>query len=46
MLRGVTVNIEQGEKVAFIGANGEGKSTCIKLIAGARARGSLLGCGA
>lgn len=34
VLRGVDFVIERGEKVAFLGKNGEGKSTMSKIIAG------------
>lgn len=34
VLRGTTFHLERGEKVAFIGKNGEGKTTLSKLIGG------------
>jgi len=34
ILRGVNLTIEQGESVALLGANGAGKSTWLKIIAG------------
>jgi ATP-binding cassette, subfamily F, member 3 len=34
VLRGTTFHMERGEKVAFIGKNGEGKTTLSKLIGG------------
>jgi len=37
VLRGVDFVIERGEKVAFLGKNGEGKSTMSKIIAGLEA---------
>ena len=33
-LRGVTFGITQGESVGIVGANGQGKSTLLKLVAG------------
>jgi ABC-2 type transport system ATP-binding protein len=33
-VRGATFNVEQGESVGLVGANGHGKSTLLKLIAG------------
>jgi branched-chain amino acid transport system ATP-binding protein len=33
-LRGVTLNVREGELVALIGSNGAGKSTCLKALAG------------
>ena len=33
-LKGVSFSIEKGEAVALIGANGSGKSTMLKIIAG------------
>ena len=36
---GATLNMELGERVALVGANGQGKSTLIKLIAGEAAAG-------
>ena len=34
VLRGVDFTLERGEKIAFIGKNGEGKTTLAKIIAG------------
>ncbi len=34
VLKGVTITINRGEKVAFVGRNGEGKSTLVKCIMG------------
>jgi ATP-binding cassette subfamily F protein 3 len=34
VLKNVTLNIQQGQRVAFVGANGQGKTTLIKLISG------------
>lgn len=34
VLRGVTLCVEQGERVALVGPNGEGKSTLVKTIIG------------
>ena len=34
IFRQVNVTIERGEKVAFVGRNGEGKSTLVKIISG------------
>jgi ABC-2 type transport system ATP-binding protein len=33
-LRGVSFDVHQGEAVGLVGANGQGKSTLLKLIAG------------
>ena len=33
-LRGVNLNVRDGELVALIGSNGAGKSTCLKALAG------------
>ncbi len=32
VFKDVTITIERGEKVAFVGKNGEGKSTLVKCI--------------
>ncbi|QSE96884.1 ABC-F family ATP-binding cassette domain-containing protein [Fulvivirga lutea] len=34
ILRSTTANIERGDKIALIGANGKGKSTLLRIIAG------------
>ncbi|KAJ3371217.1 hypothetical protein HDU91_005488 [Kappamyces sp. JEL0680] len=34
VLRNVTLNVEQGDRIGIVGANGEGKTTLIKLIMG------------
>ncbi|HYG37699.1 MAG TPA: ABC-F family ATP-binding cassette domain-containing protein [Cytophagales bacterium] len=34
ILKNTTVNIERGDKIALIGANGRGKSTLLRIIAG------------
>ncbi|RIA99419.1 P-loop containing nucleoside triphosphate hydrolase protein [Glomus cerebriforme] len=34
ILQNVTLNIEEGARIAFVGANGEGKSTLMGLLAG------------
>ncbi len=34
VLHHVTLNLEMGERIALIGANGQGKSTLVKLIMG------------
>jgi ABC-2 type transport system ATP-binding protein len=43
ILEGVSLRVERGEKIALIGANGSGKSTILKVVAGVLAptRGSL-----
>jgi branched-chain amino acid transport system ATP-binding protein len=33
-LKGITINVEDGELVSLIGSNGAGKSTCLKTISG------------
>ncbi|CAM5302919.1 ABC transporter ATP-binding protein [Streptomyces griseomycini] len=33
-LRGISMTLRAGEKVAFVGVNGSGKSTCARLLAG------------
>lgn len=33
-VKGVSINVEEGERVAFIGPNGAGKSTTIKMLVG------------
>ena len=45
--RDISMHIERGEIVAFIGANGAGKSTILRAIAGLLPprRGSILFCG-
>jgi len=35
VLEGVNIEVLKGEKVAFVGQNGQGKSTLVKMIAGA-----------
>jgi ATP-binding cassette subfamily F protein 3 len=34
VLRGVTLCLEQGERVALVGPNGQGKSTLVKTLVG------------
>ena len=34
VLKGVDFRLERGERVAFVGRNGEGKSTMVKAIVG------------
>jgi ATP-binding cassette subfamily F protein uup len=34
LFEGITISVEEGEKVALIGPNGSGKSTLLKIIAG------------
>jgi ATP-binding cassette subfamily F protein 3 len=34
ILKGISIMVERGEKVAFVGKNGEGKSTLSKVLAG------------
>lgn len=42
VFRGVNLTIERGEKVAFVGRNGEGKSTLVKCIMGEIEHGGSL----
>src|SRR3954447_6714920 len=37
VLRGVTLGLAEGDRVGIVGRNGEGKSTLLRLIAGAEA---------
>src|SRR4051794_41830488 len=37
VLRGVTLGLAEGDQVGIVGRNGEGKSTLLRLIAGAEA---------
>ena len=34
LFRGITLNIEEGDKIALVARNGSGKSTLLKIIAG------------
>ena len=52
LFEGVSISVDEGEKVGFVGANGSGKSTLFRMVAGlegmeggdiARRRGATLG---